>query len=342
MRIRSDHGGEFENSKFSEFCSSEGIEHEFSAPHTPQQNGVVERKNRTLQECARAMIHAKNLPYYFWAEAMHTACHIHNRVTIRGGTKETQYKLWKGRKPNIKYFHVFGSRCYILSDREQTRKLDPKSEEGIFLGYSTNSRAYRVYNKRNKTIMESINVIIDDLYEEEKIVEDDEDEEAPQGTDVTTNVPNKTSDIVEDSFNSETPRPNKVPSTRVQKNHPIENVIGNPYEGVKTRSREEIANSCFISKIEPKNVKEALTDEYWINSMQEELNQFTRNEVWELVPRPKDVNVIGTKWVYKNKSNESGVVTRNKARLVAQGYAQCNTPIFKTEKGAFFFFKTTR
>src|SRR4030066_2205848 len=77
-----------------------------------------------------------------------------------------------------------------------------------------------------------------------------------------------------------------------------------------------------MSRFEPKNVKEALTDEYWISAMQEELGQFRRNEVWELVPRPDDVNVIGTKWIFKNKSDESGNVTSNKARLVAQGYTQ--------------------
>jgi transposase InsO family protein len=103
IRIRSDHGKEFENSKFSEFCATKGIEQEFSAPITPQQNGVVERKNRTLQECTRAMLHAQKLPYHFWAEAMHTTCHIHNRVTLRKGTKATQYELWKGRKPTVKY-----------------------------------------------------------------------------------------------------------------------------------------------------------------------------------------------------------------------------------------------
>ena len=111
-------------------------------------------------------------------------------------------------------------------------------------------------------------------------------------------------------------------SIRVQKNHPKELIIGNPELPVMTRSREVISNACFVSTIKPKNVKEALTDECWINVMQEELNEFKRNEVWDLVPRPDGVNIIGTKWVYRNKSNESGVVTRNKARLVAQGYSQ--------------------
>jgi hypothetical protein len=125
------------------------------------------------------------------------------------------------------------------------------------------------------------------------------------------------SDQVEDNS-----KVNKGPSTRVQKNHPQDLIIGSPSQGITTRSRDIISNSCFVSKVEPKNVKEALTDEFWINAMQEELIQFTRNEVWDLVPRPEGINVIGTKWVFKNKSDEKGVVTRNKARLVAQGYTQ--------------------
>ncbi|PNX91661.1 hypothetical protein L195_g047794, partial [Trifolium pratense] len=88
------------------------------------------------------------------------------------------------------------------------------------------------------------------------------------------------------------------------------------------RSNEVVTNSCFVSKIESKNVKEVLTDEFWIEAMQDELTQFRRSDVWDLVPRPNCVNVIGTKWVFKNKSDENGVVTRKKARIVAQGYTQ--------------------
>jgi hypothetical protein len=317
VRIRSDHGKEFENSRFSEFCADEGIGHEFSSPITPQQNGVVERKNRTLQEAARVMLHAKKLPYYFWAEAMSTACYVHNRVTLRKGTSTTLYEIWKGRKPTVKHFHVFGSKCYILADREQRRKMDPKSDEGIFLGYSLTSRAYRVFNNRTRTMMESINVVIDDCSDNMPDVDPDVDTSHPQPEDSeVVEIPEKT-----DQQEDVTPV-NKGPSVKVQKNHPKELIIGSPESGVMTRSREAVSNACFVSKVEPKNVKEALTDEFWIEAMQEELNQFKRNEVWDLVPRPEGVNIIGTKWVYRNKSDESGVVTRNKARLVAQGYSQ--------------------
>ena len=145
VRIRSDHGREFENEIFSIFCDSLGIQYEFSAPITPQQNGIVERKNRVVQEMARVMLHAKKVPQRFWAEAVNTAVHVINRVYLRPGTNMTAYEIWKGKKLSVKYFRVFGSKCYILRDREYLTKFDTRSSEGIFLGYSNNSRAYRVF-----------------------------------------------------------------------------------------------------------------------------------------------------------------------------------------------------
>jgi hypothetical protein len=159
MRIRSDHGREFKNSKFKEFCLSYGIKQEFSSPITLQQNGVVERKNKVIQEMAHVMIHSKNLAQHLLGEAVNTACHIINRVYLRPETSKTPYEIWRGKKPAVKYFRTFGSKLYILHDRENLGKFDSKSDEGIFLRYSTNSRAYRVFNKRTETVMESINVI---------------------------------------------------------------------------------------------------------------------------------------------------------------------------------------
>ena len=269
------------------------------------------------------MLHAKHLPYHFWAEAMNNVCHVYNRVTLRVGTTTTLYELWKGRKPTVKYFHVFGSKCYILADRDYRRKMDRKSDEGIFLGYSTNNRAYRVYNSRTQIVMESINVVIDDVAK-------DQVPEVVPGVEANAETSTQEKEIpetVEESDLGEAEQGNveisKEPSTRVQKNHPQHLIIGDLDQGVRTRrSNDIVSNSCFVSKFEPKNVKEALTDEFWIEAMQEELNQFKRSEVWDLVPRPDGINVIGTKWIYKNKSDENGTVTRNKARLIAQGYTQ--------------------
>ena len=116
----------------------------------------------------------------------------------------------------------------------------------------------------------------------------------------------------------------REPSTRVKKNHPSDLILGDIEESMVTRRRyvNLVQFVCFTSSFEPKNVKEALSDESWIKAMQEELEQFTRNEVWTLVPRPNHTNVIGTKWIFKNKTDEFGIIIRNKARLVAQGYTQ--------------------
>jgi hypothetical protein len=111
---------------------------------------------------------------------------------------------------------------------------------------------------------------------------------------------------------------------RASKNHPLENIIGDISKGVTTRN--SLTQACnhmaFVSQIEPNDINEAIIDEHWTLAMQEELNQFERNSVWELVPKPKDNLVIGTKWVFRNKLDENGVIIRNKARLVAKGYNQ--------------------
>ena len=165
-------------------------------------------------------------------------------------------------------------------------------------------------------MMESINVVVDD---QQNDVTDDVETSL---NDAPADLPYKNNESEPPQVEPEAEKINKGPSIRIQKDHPKDLIIGDPNKGVTTRSREVISHGYFVSKIEPRNVKEALTDEFWINAMQEELGQFKRNEVWELVLRPEGINVIGTKWIYKNKSDEQGVVTKNKARLVAQGYIQ--------------------
>ena len=148
VRIRSDHDKEFENSHFIDFCNKHDIRHEFSTPKTPQQNGVVERKNITLQEMARVMLKEKNVLVQLWAEALNTIYYTQNRAYLRLGMIMTPYKIWRGKKPNLKHFHEFGSMCFVLNDKEHKSKFDPKSDEGMFLRYSQNSQAYRVFKKR--------------------------------------------------------------------------------------------------------------------------------------------------------------------------------------------------
>lgn len=160
--IRSDHGGEFENHAFENFCNNLGIEHQFSSPITPQQNGVVKRKNRSIQEMTRTMLNENSLPKYFWAEAINTACYILNRVLIIPNLNKTPYELWKHRKPNIGYFKVFGRKCFILNTKDNLGKFDPKSNVSIFLGYSNSSKAYRVYKKNTLVVKASMHITFDE------------------------------------------------------------------------------------------------------------------------------------------------------------------------------------
>ena len=111
---------------------------------------------------ARVMLNNKSMPKLFWGEAVNTTCHTLNRVYFRPDTTKTLYELWRGKKLVVKYFRVFGNDCYILQDRENLEKFDAKSDKGFFLGYSTSSRAYRIYNLRTKIVMESTNIVIND------------------------------------------------------------------------------------------------------------------------------------------------------------------------------------
>ena len=164
IAIRSDHGREFQNENFNTFCEKLGIFHNFSAPRTSQQNGVVERKNRSLKELARTMLSESSLPKYFWANAMSISCYMLNRVLIRPSLKKTLYELFNGRKPNISHLKVFGCRCFILNNaKENLGKFDEKADNSIFIGYSSTSHAYRVYNKRVMTVEESVHVVFDEI-----------------------------------------------------------------------------------------------------------------------------------------------------------------------------------
>jgi len=179
--IKTDHGREFQNESFEKFCEKFGIQHNFSAPRTPQQNGVVERKNRALEETARTLLNETNLSKYFWANAVNAACYVLNRVLIRQILKKTPYELFKGRKPNIYHFRVFGCKCFILNNgKDNLGKFDSKADEGIFLGYSSHSHAYRAYNKRTMLIEEIVHITFDETNQkvQDKPENSADDEEA--------------------------------------------------------------------------------------------------------------------------------------------------------------------
>jgi hypothetical protein len=238
---------------------------------------LLKERTGVIQEMARVMIHSRNLAQHFWGEAVNTASHIINRVYLRPETNKTPYEIWRGKKPTVKYFKTFGSKCYILRD---SRAIS-KSDEGIFLGYSTNSRAYRVFNKRTETVMESINVVVDD--EEDERPSSSEENKLnsvdPAPTDIIKSFPNMsleespcptTSDTTPTTSEDEDISANQPKQAWVKHNHPPQQLLGTIDEGRRLRSRviqpnSEVANqvsySCYLAQSEPKKVDEALQDE---------------------------------------------------------------------------------
>jgi hypothetical protein len=178
-KIRSDNGSEFKNLQVEKFLEEEGIKHEFFAPYTPQQNGVVERKNMTLIDMARTMLGEFKTPERFWSEAVNTACHAINRLYLHRLLKKTSYELLIGNKPNVSYFHVFGSKFYILVKKGRHSKFAPKAVEGFLLGYESNTKAYRVFNKSLGLVEVSSDVVFDetDSSPREQVDLDDIDED---------------------------------------------------------------------------------------------------------------------------------------------------------------------
>ncbi|GJR92257.1 putative ribonuclease H-like domain-containing protein [Tanacetum coccineum] len=156
--IRCDNGTEFKNKEMNQFCERKGIKREFSVARTPQQNGVAERKNRTLIEAARTMLADSKLPTTFWAEAVNTACYVQNRVLVTKPHNKTPYELFLGRKPALGFMRPFGCPVTILNTIDHLGKFDGKADEGFFVGYLINSKAFKVFNSRTRVVEENLHV----------------------------------------------------------------------------------------------------------------------------------------------------------------------------------------
>nr|GFB50156.1 retrovirus-related Pol polyprotein from transposon TNT 1-94 [Tanacetum cinerariifolium] len=161
--VRTDKGTEFLNQTLHAYFAAERILHQTSVTRTPELNGVVKRRNRTLVEAAQTMLSAAKVPLFFWAEAIAIACFTQNRSLVIPRHEKTPYHIINHQKPSVKFFHIFGSKCYIVRDGENLDKMKEKGYACIFVGYSNQSRAYRVFNKRTRVIMESIHVNFDEL-----------------------------------------------------------------------------------------------------------------------------------------------------------------------------------
>jgi hypothetical protein len=143
--LRSDNGGEYTSKCFSDFCIEAGIKREYTVPYNPQQNGVAERKNMSIVEAAKAMIHDQSLPMFLWAEASMTAVYVQNRSPHKILRNMTPEEAFTGVKPEVGHFRIFGCPVYIHVPKEKRTKLDPSGRKGTFVGYSESSKAYQIY-----------------------------------------------------------------------------------------------------------------------------------------------------------------------------------------------------
>ena len=271
---------------------------------------------------ARAMLDESGTPTTFWGEIAFAAVTILNKTNVRVNNTQTTHELWYGKTPTVKYFKVFRSKCYFKRTDENFGKFEPREDEGILLDDSSRSKGYKCYNKRLGKIVESIDVVVDEVGKNPKQVKTgdyEEDEDYPS-TSNQTNSEEEINEAPEEQITVE----EKTPSRYVQKNHPETQILRHKKVSVQTRRTITEASSylAFLSSIKPQNVNEACKYECWIKAMNEELEQIEKNNTWELVPRPHDKNILGTKWIFKNKLNENGEVIRNMARLVCKGYSQ--------------------
>nr|GEV57517.1 retrovirus-related Pol polyprotein from transposon TNT 1-94 [Tanacetum cinerariifolium] len=321
------------------YFAAEGLHHQMSVARTPEQNDVVERQNRTLVEAARTMLSAAKVPLFFWAEAIATACFTQNRSLVIPHHEKTPHHIINNQKLSVKFFYIFGSTCYIVRDGENLDKME-KGNECIFVGLSPANKRQANVPQADRTITMSheldllFSLMFDELlngsskvvcksstisaadapYQHQQYTTPLNIHTTPAPTfadDEFINIfltpvqdQGETSSCYVDSSNMHTFYLQYPSEHRWTKDHPLEQVIRNPSQSVRTRRQlESDAEMCMF----------ALT---------EELHQFDRLDVWELVDRPLCTNVINLKWLWKNKRDEENTVIQNKSGLVAKGYAQ--------------------
>ncbi|KAK1620846.1 hypothetical protein QYE76_026363 [Lolium multiflorum] len=295
--IRTDNGTEFKNYTMQEFVDDEGIKHEFSAPYTPQQNGVVERKNRTIIEMARTMYYNRS------SGTIEVSCDV-VFLEDNGSQVEQVVPCVAGNDVDpssaIKHMGIGHIRPMEVHNDDQDDGVDVSSTPQVEPS-STQAEPSSATQEPSSTQDESQS---EEQEEDPHSMEQDhdDDQETSSTHDQAQVVPHDQV-LARDEFIDHEGTIRKIKAATRASDMKVDQVLGSISRGV---------------------VHEALVDPDWVIAMQEELECFTRNEVWSLVERPKDhrINVIGTKWVFKNKQDENGIVIRNKARLVAQGFAQ--------------------
>lgn len=344
--IRSDRGREYINDILISYMKKEGIRAQYTAPYSPQQNSVAERKNRTLIEMTRCMLIESGLNKKYWGEAIHTANYLLNRLPSQS-IKSTAYELWFSKKPDVRNIQIFGSAAYAHIPKIQRKKLDDKAEKLIFVGYSEESKAYRLLNPETSKIKISRDVVFENKIiqienKSEKIDKKDSENEIlidyyqeENIDDQISNISGSLHSLSDTSSTSESENLGSENEADINVQEIHENIEENQEPEVELRRSQRsnkgvppnyyMGQICMAAHEDPRTRKEALQStkkQAWMSAMEEEISSLEKNNTWILVDRPNGKNIVSCKWVFKTKKDLSGKISKYKARLVARGFSQ--------------------
>ncbi|GJX81209.1 zinc finger, CCHC-type containing protein [Tanacetum coccineum] len=313
--LRTDRGGEYYDPVF---FQSVGIIHETTAPYTPQQNGVAERKNRALKEMVNSMLSYSGLSEGFWGEAMLTACYLLNRVPNKRN-KTTPYELWYKKRPNLAFLRVWGCRAVVRLPDPKRKTLGEKGIDCIFVGYAEHSKAYRFYViEPNDSV--SINSIIESR---DAIFDENRFSSIPRPNDIIPNSDESRRDDHSDDVPSEIPEPHKGKRVRKAKSY------GSDFQLYLVEgSRDQVGSQysyCYSIEEDPRTYNEAMQSRdsaFWKEAIDDEIGSIMENNTWVLSDLPPVCKPLGCKWIFKRKMKVDGTIDKFKARLVIQGFRQ--------------------
>ncbi|CAJ2675758.1 unnamed protein product [Trifolium pratense] len=330
--LRTDRGGEFLSNAFNEFCSNQGIRRQLTTAYTPQQNGVSERKNRTIMNMVRSMLAGRNVPKMFWPEAVKWATYVMNRSPTLSVKDVTPEEAWSGNKPSVHHFRVFGCLAFVHIPDSQRTKLDGKSISCIHLGISDESKGYKLYDPLKKKIIISRDVI----FEEKKGWEWNKPSREKNSEVTIDDIEGETSEPVTENeieLNVDSDSDMSIATNPIQTPNESDDEVALPprnrrppashsdYVSGTELDDEDLHNLAIYSPVDdPKNYAEAAKFDVWRTAMDQEIEAIKNNDTWELTTLPDGSNAIGVKWIYKTKYNEKGEIEKHKARLFADDF----------------------
>ena len=310
--LRSDRGGEYLLGEFDDYLKEEGILSQLTAPGTPQQNGVSERRNRTLMDMVRSMMSYSSLPDSFWGYALETAAYILNQVpskTVPG----TPYERWCGRKSSLGHIKIWGCPAHVL--RQKTSKLASRSELCLFVGYPKGTKGYIFYSPSDKKTFVSTNAR---FLEEDYIKSMKPRSELVLEELLGENASTSQSEIVSEPIIEE-PHQELTPSVPRRSGRVVKQPERFMFHG------EALTASADMDDDEPMSYLQAMASpeaNLWQDAMKSEIHSMYSNNVWKIVDLPEGIKPVGCKWIFKKKRGPDGNVETFKARLVAKGYTQ--------------------